>query len=210
MTDESVLEAFGEEHVERLTGLTRRQLRYWDKTGFFKPSYEVSGVRVYTFRDLVALRTLGLLRREHGVSLQHLREVAERLSHLHPDLWRQKTLYVLDNRVVFDDDSSGLRLEPASGQIVADVPLRRVMGDVENAARALRDRPPEQIGKVERHRSIAHNAWIVAGTRIPTRAVKRFHDAGYSIEAIIREYPSLTEADVRAALAHEEEAAAAA
>jgi DNA-binding transcriptional MerR regulator len=210
MADERVLEAFGEEHVERLTGLTRRQLRCWAKTGFFKPSYEVGGVRVYTFRDLVALRTLGLLRREHGVSLQHLREVAERLSHLHPDLWLQKTLYVLDKRVVFDDDSSGLRLEPASGQIVADVPLRRVMGNVENAARALRDRPPEQIGKVERPRSIAHNAWIVAGTRIPTRAVKRFHDAGYSIKAIIREYPSLTEADVRAALAHEEEAAAAA
>lgn len=203
MNDDRVLEAFGEQHVERLTGLTRRQLRYWDKTGFFKPSRAVDGIRVYTFRDLVALRTLGLLRREHGVSLQHLREVAERLSHLHPDLWRQKTLCVLDKRVVFDDDSNGLRLEPASGQIVADVALRRVIGDVENAARALRHRPSAQVGKVERHRSIAHNAWVIAGTRIPTAAIKRFHDAGYSIEAIIREYPSLTEADVRAALAHE-------
>lgn len=213
---EAILRAFGEEHVERLTGLTRNQLRYWAETGFFEPSYTAESadgsrtVRVYSFRDVVALRTLGLLRKQHGVSLQHLREVAERLSHLHPDLWSQKTLYVLGKRVVFDDDVTGRRIEPASGQVVADVPLQRVMDDVAVAARALRRRPAERIGKVERHRSIAHNAWVVAGTRIPTRAIKRFHDAGYSIEAIIREYPSLTEADILAALAHEERLAAAA
>lgn len=170
----------------------------------------MGGVRVYTFRDLLALRTRGLLRREHGVSLQHLREVAARLSHLHPDLWRQKTLHVLGKRVVLDDDVTGRRIEPASGQVVVEVPLWRVMDDVVDAAQVLRRRPTDRIGKVERHRSIAHNAWVVAGTRIPTGAIKRFHDAGYSIEAIIREYPSLTEADILAAPAHEERLAAAA
>jgi uncharacterized protein (DUF433 family) len=45
-----------------------------------------------------------------------------------------------------------------------------------------------------------HNAWVVAGTRIPTEAIWNFHAAGYDAEAIIREYPRLTPDDVRAAI----------
>ena len=93
MTDqETVVLAFGEEHVERLTKLTRNQLRYWDRTGFFSPTYAEEGEqhtpysRVYSFRDVVGLRTLGILRKQHNVSLQHLRQVAELLSHLKDEL----------------------------------------------------------------------------------------------------------------------------
>jgi len=50
---------------------------------------------------------------------------------------------------------------------------------------------------------------MVAGTRIPTRAIRNFKEAGYTVDQIIAEYPDLTPRDVEAALKHEEANAAA-
>ena len=57
----------------------------WDATGFFHTQFAPIGegrstIRVYSFRDLVSLRTLRVLRGDHKVSLQHLRKVADKLS----------------------------------------------------------------------------------------------------------------------------------
>jgi hypothetical protein len=54
--------AFSEEHVQRLTGITIHQLRYWDKTGFFHPEFAADDrraafSRVYSFKDVVSLNT---------------------------------------------------------------------------------------------------------------------------------------------------------
>jgi uncharacterized protein (DUF433 family) len=68
------------------------------------------------------------------------------------------------------------------------------------AAARLRERSPEQIGHVSRNRYIVHNAWVVAGTRIPTTAIWNFHEAGYTAKQIIAEYPRLTSKDIRAAI----------
>ena len=215
MTDpETVVLAFGEEHVERLTKLTRNQLRYWDRTGFFSPAYAEEGEqhtpysRVYSFRDVVGLRTLGILRKHHNVSLQHLRQVADLLSHLKDELWTSTTLYALNKKVVFHEEGSGLLREVVSDQYVVGIPLHKVMSDVTAEAENLRQRAPDRVGKIERHRFVARNAPVVAGTRIKTAAIKRFRDAGYSNAEIIKEYPDLTEQDIRAALVHEDSAAA--
>lgn len=68
----------------RLTGLTRRQLAYWDKTGLFTPSLvrpRGRGTpRVYSFLDLVQLRVAkqlldaGLSARKLKMCLKYLRE----------------------------------------------------------------------------------------------------------------------------------------
>jgi uncharacterized protein (DUF433 family) len=49
------------------------------------------------------------------------------------------------------------------------------------------------------------NAWVVAGTRIPTSTIWHFWEDGYDAEGIMREYPDLTKEDVKAALNHERE-----
>jgi uncharacterized protein (DUF433 family) len=46
-------------------------------------------------------------------------------------------------------------------------------------------------------------ASVIAGTRIPVRAIRDFAADGCSIDGIIKEYPSLKEEDVRAALSHQ-------
>lgn len=90
------------------------------------------------------------------------------------------------------------------GQSAAVIFLQDIVNDVAQKVEKLRKRAHNQIGQVVRHRFTAHNAWVVAGTRIPTRAIKDFHDAGFSTEKILKEYPTLTRQDVEAALAHEE------
>jgi uncharacterized protein (DUF433 family) len=197
----NIIVAFGKEHVERVTGLTPAQLRYWDRTGFFAPSYAEEGrnsaySRIYSFKDVVALRTLGLLRRQHNVPLQHLRRVAERLSHLEDDLWTKTTLYVLNRRVV-------------RGQYVLGIPLKKIVADTKRDAERLRHRPDDKIGRIEQSRNVSHNSAVVAGTRIPTRAIRNFKKAGYTIDQIIAEYPDLTPRDIEAALKHEEASTAA-
>src|SRR5690349_16486128 len=88
-----VLAAFSEEQTGKLTGISTAQLRYWDRTGFYKPSYAESNrriafSRIYSFKDIVALRVLHVLRNQCKIPLQHLREVTDKLGGLaaNPDL----------------------------------------------------------------------------------------------------------------------------
>lgn len=205
----NVLAAFSEDHVERLTGLSKSQLRYWDRTGFFSPSYaeenrRLAYSRLYSFKDLVALRTLAVLRRQYGVPLQHLRKVADKLAHLEDELWTKTTLYVLNKEVVFDEPGSGRPRAVVSGQYVVGLPLERIVSDTERDVRAFKRRSHDQIGKVVRSRSVSRNAWVISGTRIRTETIRRLHEDGYSREQIRDEFPDLTLEDIDAALEHEE------
>jgi uncharacterized protein (DUF433 family) len=209
----NVIAAFSEANVERLTGLTSAQLRYWDKTGFFAPTYADENrrapfSRIYSFKDVVGLRTLGLLRRQHNVSLQHLRQVAEKLSHLEDELWTRTTLYVLNRRVIVHEPGSGRR-DAISGQYVLGIPLKKIVADTKRDAERLRRRPDAKIGKIEQSRQVLRNAPVIAGTRIPTAAIRRYKEAGFTVKQIIAEYPDLTPYDIQAALKYEENSAAA-
>ena len=70
---------------------------------------------------------------------------------------------------------------------------------MEEAVRALRQRPESQQGKIDTKRAGPKNP-VIAGTRIPVRSIKDFAEAGFSIEKIREQYPTLTDADVRAAI----------
>ena len=206
----SELLAFGPDDVCRLTSLSRRQLGYWDRTGFFAPQYGDESrrrpfSRVYSFRDVVGLRTLAILRNEHRVPLQELRKVGTWLRKNHRTPWASLAFYVWAKRVYFDDPRTGARVGARPlGQPVLPFEMKRVAHEMNTAAQRLKERTPEDIGKVTRHRFVVHNATVLAGTRIPTSAVWNLHEAGYTTKQIIREYPRLTADDVQAAIAYEE------
>jgi uncharacterized protein (DUF433 family) len=207
----NVVSAFSEEQVQRLTGVTVAQLRYWDRTNFFVPSLADEDrarpySRVYSFRDVVCLKVLNTLRNEARVSLPHLREVKERLAHLGDDMWARTTLYVLNRKVIFDNPDTRRKEEIVTGQGVLQIPLEVVRSNMERAVKELWSRDETTIGKIQQKRGIVGNKPVVAGTRIPVSAVKAFHKAGYTIKQIIEQYPALTEDDVRAALKHGEAA----
>ena len=203
MSDASnVLYAFTADQVTRLTGLSDRQLAYWDRTGFFVPRYAAENrsspySRIYSFKDVVGLRTLSKLRGKHGVSLPHLRAVAARLSAYSTTPWSDIRLKVWNRKVQFDEPETGRTVGVVDGQY-ALLPIKDVMAEVEEEARKLRQREPSQIGQVERRRHVVHNAPVIAGTRIPVATVLRYLVAGFTPAQVVQEYPTLTEADVEA------------
>ncbi len=204
----SVVMAFTEEQVSNLTNISGRQLKHWDRTGFFVPTFAHDDrrqplSRLYSFRDLVCLKVISALRNEANVPLQHLREVKEKLSHLGSDMWAKTTLFVLNRRVVFVSPETNAKEEIVSGQGILQIPLKIVTGDMKKAAEELRKRDISLTGQIERKKNIAGNRPVIAGTRIPVSSIKAFAKEGYSINEIQREFPTLTEADIAAAITYE-------
>jgi uncharacterized protein (DUF433 family) len=129
--------------------------------------------------------------------------VAAKLSSDSPAVWSEIKLYVLKRRVYFREPETG-QPRDVPGTQYAIAAIVEVIEEMRDEAAKLKLRQPEQMGHVERHRYVAHNSWVVAGTRIPVRVIREFAKAGYDAAAIVREYPVLTEADVEAALSHRE------
>jgi uncharacterized protein (DUF433 family) len=199
--------AFTAEQVRGVTGLSKRQLTYWVETAFFTPQLagEDDALRLFTFRDLVGLRTIAILRHEHQVPLQELRKVGAWLRQYHETPWSSLRLYIANKRIYFDDPGTGTRLQaraPEQGHLPA-VELQRIADDTSALVVAMRKRRAQQYGRIEKKRDVARNAARLSGTRIPTAAIWSFHEAGYSARQILAEYPSLTEADVETAIDHE-------
>ncbi len=198
-----IIAAFTEQQAERLTGVSRRQLQYWAHDGFFVPGLTLrdqskSGPALYSFRDLACLKIINALRNDARLPLAYLREVKEKLAHLGDDMWAKTTLYILGKQVVFDNPYTGNKEEPTSGQHVLQIPLKVVAGDLERAVLDMKQRPAAQIGKIEKK----HGGFqpVVAGTRVPVKSIQAFSEAGYSISDINKQYPSVTEKDIEAAI----------
>ena len=66
-------ESFTSREIIRLTGITARQLQWWDERGLVVPARE-GHRRVYTFEDLTEVAVICELRRK-GFSLQRMRQV---------------------------------------------------------------------------------------------------------------------------------------
>lgn len=201
--ENTVLAAFSVDHVARVTGLSKSRLTRWDSLGFFSPEYvdeEDRGnpyARVYSFIDLVGLRTLKILADDYHVPLSELRKAAVELEKRSSRPWSEIPLAVLKRKVVFDLDTQPRNV--TDGQYtLRHIPLGSIAEEVHRRAQKLSQRKKSQAGKVERHKFIVHNTLVLSGTRIPLDAVASFIEAGYSDAAIINEYPSLTPRDIAA------------
>ncbi len=207
----TVLLAFTLEQSSRVTHIPERRIRYWDNTGILSPSLsnkKDGGAysRIYSFRDLVGLRTIAELRDRFGVSLQRLRVVAERLKKHADTPWSELRFYVSGRHLFFRDPDSDLllsALNPGQIALIESLDLISVALDTEKRAKALTRRTQDQVGRITQNRYIAGNRPVIAGTRIPTAAIWDFHEAGYSNAEILKEYPRLTPADVEKAIDYE-------
>lgn len=206
--DSVVIAAFTEEDAATLTGLTVRQLRHWDRTKFFAPSLandnrSLTNARLYSFKDLLALKVLNSLRNDAGVSMQHLRDVKVRLLALGAG-WSTTTLFVLKKKVVFFNSTTQSNEEIVSGQGVLQIPLEIVADNMNERVKAWRRRDESRAGQVEKRQGFSTT--VIAGTRIPVENIKAFAEAGFTIEQIMREYPTLTRTDVEAAIEYQDAA----
>ncbi len=175
------IRAFGAHRVRELTGLSFRQLQYWDERGFVRPTLSSGrrrARRLYAFRDVVALRVAAQLRRQ-GVSLQLIRKVHDHLRQL---------------------DYEKLRAGRRPEQVLAGyvVPVPAIVTELEEMIHRLDERP---TGVVEKRRGVLGSKPVVAGTRIPVASIRRMAEDGMSAAEILAEYPDLQPDDIEAALA---------
>jgi uncharacterized protein (DUF433 family)/DNA-binding transcriptional MerR regulator len=196
--------AFTSPQVQRLTGLSARRLTYWEDTGVFRASYvderpRRAYRRIFSFTDVVSLRTLALLCRE--VSLDELRRTGQYLARHSDAPWTRK-FWIQDKRVFFHDPEDPSTFRDLRGQ-TSFVDVADVWAAIESETATWKERPSSDIGRVSRHRHVQRNQWVIKGTRIPTAAIWSFHEAGYDNSEIIRQYPTLTPEDVKSALDHE-------
>jgi len=134
--------SFSTAEVARVTGLTPRQLDWWDRKGFLSPS--VAGAngygsrRRYSFTDVVRLRLAARLRAA-GFGLPQLRRVVETLKKLDASLDGLSTarLLVADRRVVWARTDGELVDLLHGGQLMLVFPVGETVADVARAAEHL-------------------------------------------------------------------------
>ena len=116
---------FSPEDVQRIIGLTRKQLDQWDRLQLVSPREE-QGTRYYDFRDLIGLRTIKQLR-EKGVTANRLQRALsalnEKLSEVKIPLSQLRILS--DGKHVLVEQGA-TRLEPLSGQFVLNFETREL------------------------------------------------------------------------------------
>jgi DNA-binding transcriptional MerR regulator len=135
---------FSSREASAITGLTRRQLAYWAKSGLVAPSHRSPGGHArYSFTDLIALRTAGRLL-DGGVSLQKIRRSIAALLDFLPACGRPLSELSLlasgDAVVVFRD---GAAFEAVSGQAWI-LPVADMLRDVDRLRGKTAKRDPIQ------------------------------------------------------------------
>ena len=175
-TEELPLTAFTVDLVADLTDLSVAQLHRWDRNGFFHPSLADPNrrrpcSRIYSFRDVVALRMIADLRKA-GVSFAELKKVQRSFVPNGHGERLVRSFYVVGNRL-FDSRSEALAANNVKypSEELTTVDLNEVTALVEEGVRRLAERQPEQIGQVARNRWIMGGVPIIAGTRIPTQTI---------------------------------------
>lgn len=136
--DDPLADLYTRAEVARLFGLKEGRLRYWDRTGFLRPSAKRGRRRLYTFQDLIGVRTAkGLL--DRGVPLREVRRSVEALRAALPKVVRPlaELRVVAEGHAILVRDEAGT-FEPQTGQLVLDFTVETLRSDV---VRVLRREP---------------------------------------------------------------------
>lgn len=140
--------AFNTATVSKITGLSLRQLDYWDTKHFIKPSLkEAAGygsLRLYSFSDLVQLRVAKTMKDE-GISLQKLRKSISYLKKHFPDVEKplSELRFVTDGRSIFvlTENKTAILNATLSGQLVMTIAVGRLISDLKGEMKKInRDR----------------------------------------------------------------------
>lgn len=193
-------------HAARVVGVSKSTLQYWEDTGAYAAS-SVDPVahraqrRLYSFRDLVRLKAIARCRRELDISLEDIRQAGVCLRRFNDVPWSSLKFGRLNNRLVFWDPVDQRWSDATNGSptLFDFATLPNEVAD--DLAEVLR-RDPATEGQISQHRQVKGNQPTIRGTRIPVATIVRYHDAGYSVDEIIAEYPDLTPADIAVAIAY--------
>jgi DNA-binding transcriptional MerR regulator len=139
--------------VAQICGLTESRVRYWAQTGVVSPSERKAGRGVYSFQDVVGVKTAKELL-DKGLSLQAVRKNLDALKAQLPAVSQP----LAELRVVSDGDrlvvlAGGAAFEPASGQLLLDFSIEPIAAEL-----AALPAPEKQAARAETAYS-----WFLAG-----------------------------------------------
>ncbi len=141
--------SFNTKTVSALTGLTQRQIDYWDRTHFVKPSLkEASGYgsgRLYSFADLVQLKVAKALK-DKGISLQKIRRSINYIKKNFPNIEKplSEMRFLTDGETIFvlTKNNNAILDTLAKGQLVFSLKLGEIIENLKGEVKSLiQDRP---------------------------------------------------------------------
>lgn len=201
--------AFPTKLTSKMSGATMHQLAYWRAEKILVPEVEnKKSPYLYSFRDIVALRTFAWMRSDH--SLQMIRRMFDTLGELdmveHPSSYKLAKLG--SSLVVVRNDG-----------VIVDVgkePGQEVLGSLEDVFAEFEDRKGRTIENLlHPRRGVEVNpdrlgGWpTIAGTRIPFDTIADLiADGSISPEKISTFYPGVTASAALDALSYQDSIAA--
>lgn len=188
-----------------LSGATYSQLVYWrsQRAGMeplLVPEHRDGRVRLYSFRDVIALRTFAYLRER--VSLQKIRDAVRTLDRLgdeeHLSAYR---LYATDSSVVWADPRGDhIDLVEQPGHLRASVALRDVFNEFRNKVEMTIRPLYRPFDEISVHPEVRGGLPVVRGTRVPYDLVAGLVRDGLPPSAVPEVYPSVHPAGARDAV----------
>ncbi len=127
---EMVNRLYSSGQVVRLTGITGRQLQYWDDIGFFSPSNKSSRRRMYSFTDLIQLTVISMLLNK-GATLKRIKGGMEKMQEILPAV----TVPFLELEIDTDGESIFVHhkdtwLEAHTGQYMISFKVEDIFQDI--------------------------------------------------------------------------------
>ena len=155
---------FNTKTVSKIAGLSNRQIDYWDRTHFIKPSVsEASGygsVRLYSFNDLIQMKVAKTLL-DKGISLQQIRKAITFLKKNMPEVARPlaEMRFLTDGATIFvlTKDKKEIIDTLKSGQLVFAIALGEIVEELKGEIIALqKERKYEVMVKGAKYPVILH------------------------------------------------------
>lgn len=185
--------SFPVEVTSVLTGATLGQLQYWrsSRNPLLRPEIQARPA-LYSFRDLVALRTVVRLRRE--TSLQAVRAAFNQLADM--DLTDHPSRY----RLIAQGKSIVLSLDDGRGIDLVAQPGHQVLATIEDIFKPFTTKQGRQVADFLRPRSHIEvrehrmGGWpTIEGTRIPYDTIALLvQDGDVTPDQVSRFYPTVT------------------
>jgi DNA-binding transcriptional MerR regulator len=143
--------------VARICGVSRRRLRYWERTALLVPALHAAEQPTFGFRDLVAVRSIvGML--ELGIPLRRIRRSAEAVRERFPDVEPVAALHPWQHAPGLAVHRDGRWMDP-DGQLLLDFGRDPRDGGVEPLAGRLGARETLRVAR----------AWFERGCELDTR-----------------------------------------
>lgn len=128
------MEGFTTRQVAELTGINRKTLHYWDRSGFLSPklakAHGTGTRRLYSFQDLVAARVAHQFRHQ-GISLQGIRRIVRFLQGEKQEQCPLAEMYlVTDGKDVYATKGDGVvsvLRQPGQGCLFFVVDLQQIV-----------------------------------------------------------------------------------